>query len=271
MIFPTRPIRAHCIFFAVLLLGCLPFAAASAQDSVPPYDQTPAQTTGNTAQPQPPPDSTSTSSTTPVNPLDQTPPGGKRILGVLPNYRTADAALESTTLTSGEKFTIASKDSFDYPLILLSGALAGLSQLTDGDPSFGQGVKGYAHRLVVNYADQALGNMFTEGLFPVLFHEDPRYFRRGPKYGGKWKRTGYALSRVIITKKDSGGSSFNYAEWVGNGLATAISNAYTPDSRTAWDNVGTWTEQVGIDAVSQVLKEFWPDVKHKLFHRGSAE
>jgi hypothetical protein len=57
---------------------------------------------------------------------------------------------------------------------------------------------------------------------------------------------------------------------VGNGLGTAISNAYTPDSRTAWDNTENLVEQVGIDAVSQVLKEFWPDIKHKLFHKGSA-
>lgn len=269
MIFRRRPIWAYCTLPSVLVLGCLFYAPAFAQESAAAADQTTAQTAGNTAQA--PTDSSVTPPSPTPNPLDQTPPGGKRILGVLPNYRTADATLEDTTLTADEKFTIASKDSFDYPLVLLSGALAGLGQLTDENPSFGQGVEGYAHRLATNYADQALGNMFTEGLFPVLFHEDPRYFRRGPSYGGKWKRTGYALSRVMITKKDSGGSSFNYAEWVGNASAVAISNTYYPDSRTAWDNSEKLVEQVGIDAVSQVLKEFWPDVKHKLFHKGSAD
>ncbi|HML15987.1 MAG TPA: hypothetical protein VK419_03140 [Bryobacteraceae bacterium] len=225
------------------------------------------QAAANTVQA--PPDATP--ATTPENPLDQEPPGGKRIFGVLPNYRTADAALESTTLTPSQKFIIATKDSFDYPLILLSGALAGLDQLADENASFGQGVKGYAKQLGANYASQALGNMFTEGLFPVVFHEDPRYFRRGPGYGGFWKRTGYALSRVMVTKKDSGGMSFNYAEWVGNASATAISNLYLPDSRTALANTEGTVEQVGIDAVSQVLKEFWPDIKHKLFHKGSPQ
>jgi hypothetical protein len=33
------------------------------------------------------------------------------------------------------------------------------------------------------------------------------------------------------------------------------------------DNAGKLVEQVGTDAISQVLKEFWPDIKHKLFHR----
>jgi hypothetical protein len=26
---------------------------------------------------------------------------------------------------------------------------------------------------------------------------------------------------------------------------------------------------VGTDAVSQVLKEFWPDIRRKLFHKGT--
>jgi hypothetical protein len=207
----------------------------------------------------------STGSAAPQTPAEETvPPGGNRVFGVLPNYRTADASQEGTVLTARQKLNIARKDSFDYPLVGLAAALAGLGQLSDQDHSFGQGVKGYGHRLVTNYADQALGNIFAEGLFPAMLHEDPRYFRRGE--GTKWHRTGYALSRVIITHKDSGGNRFNYSEWLGNASAVAISNAYYPDNRTATDNATKLLTQVATDAVSQVLKEFWPDVKRKLFH-----
>jgi hypothetical protein len=193
------------------------------------------------------------------------PPGGKRVFGVLPNYRTADASLEGTVLTVRQKFSIARKDSFDYPLVLLAGALAGLDQLTDQQPSFGQGFKGYGHRLATNYADQAMGNMFTEGLFPVLLHEDPRYFRRAS--GPVMVRVGYALTRVLVTHKDSGGARFNYSEWIGNASAAAISNAYYPENRTLLDTGEKLLEQVGTDAGSQVLKEFWPDIKRKMFHK----
>jgi hypothetical protein len=193
------------------------------------------------------------------------PPGGNRVFGVLPNYRTADASQEGTVLTNRQKLTIASKDSFDYPLVLTAAAFAGLGQLTNQQPSFGQGLKGYAHRLVTNYADQAMGNMFTEGVFPVLLHEDPRYFRRGT--GGIMSRAGYALTRVIVTQKDSGGSRFNYSEWLGNASAVAISNAYYPDGRNFADNGTKLLTQVGTDAFSQVLKEFWPDIKRKMFHK----
>ena len=198
---------------------------------------------------------------------EQEPPGGKRVFGVLPNYRTADASQEGTPISAHQKFVIASKDSFDYPLVLLAGAFAGLGQLADQQPSFGQGIKGYAHRLVTNYADQAMGNMFTEGLFPAMLREDPRYFRRGT--GPKWHRAGYAMSRIFVTRTDSGHARFNYSEWLGNATAVAISNTYYPDGRNFSDNATKLLEQCGTDAFSQVLKEFWPDIKRKLFHKGS--
>jgi hypothetical protein len=214
----------------------------------------------------------STPATTPANPsanpLEQEPPGGKRVLGVLPNYRTASSEFEGKPITAKQKLTIAAKDSFDYPLVLLAAAYAGLDQLDNDDKSYGQGVEGYAKRLGAWYADEAIGNMFTEGVFPSLFHQDPRYFRRGPEYGGVWKRTGYALTRVIITDSDSGKHQFNYSEWVGNGAATAIGNIYHVDGRDASTNTYRLLEQIGTDAVSQVLKEFWPDIKKKFFHKG---
>src|SRR3984957_438191 len=111
--------------------------------------------------------------------VDQQAPPDKRILGVLPNYRTANETAVYTPITAKQKFTIASKDSFDYPLIALGAAIAGMGQLANSDPSFGQGAAGFARRFGTSYADQAIGNIMTEGLFPTLLHEDPRYFRRG--------------------------------------------------------------------------------------------
>jgi hypothetical protein len=71
---------------------------------------------------------------------------------------------------------------------------------------------------------------------------------------------------VFVTKTDSGGSRFNFSEALGNATAVAISNSYYPDNRDAGDAVEKLGMQIGVDAVSQVLKEFWPDIKHKLFH-----
>ena len=52
-------------------------------------------------------------------------------------------------------------------------------------------------------------------------------------------------------------------------MAVAISNAYIPDNRTAGNAIGKLGLQVGLDAAGNVLKEFWPDVSHKLHRKRS--
>ena len=192
----------------------------------------------------------------------QAPPD-KRIFGVLPNYRTADSSVPFQTLTWKQKFTIAEKDSFDWPVYLLSGAFAGLHQLDDSHSEFGQGLQGYSKRYITAYGDQAIGNFMTEGLWPALLKEDPRYFRRGT--GSKKSRAWYAATRIFVTHTDAGNTRFNFSEVIGNSVATAISDAYYPDSRNVTDNLVNLATQLGTDSFSQVLKEFWPDVKRKLF------
>jgi len=189
----------------------------------------------------------------------------KRVLGVLPNYRTAELTADYHPISSKYKMKIALKDTFDYPLIGVGAAYALLYQAEDSHPQFGQGVEGYAKRFGTSYTDQVVGNMMTEGILPVLFKEDPRYFRKAS--GSVKSRLGYALSRIVITKTDEGNKSFNFAEIVGNGIAAGVGLSYYQDDRDVHDFMQNWGTQLATDAVSQVLKEFWPDIKHKYFHK----
>jgi hypothetical protein len=148
--------------------------------------------------------------------------------------------------------------------VALAAAVAGVGQWNNSNPSFGQGAQGYGHRWVTAYADQAIGNMLTEGVYPVLLHEDPRYFRRGT--GSTWSRLRYAVTRVVITQRDGGGSRFNASEWLGTATTVGIGNAYYPDSRDLGGNASRFFTQIGIDAASMVLKEFGPDIRRK-FHK----
>jgi hypothetical protein len=66
-------------------------------------------------------------------------------------------------LTAGQKFTIASKDSFDYPLGFVAAFLAGIGQWSNQNPSFGQELGGFSKRYVTTSADQAVANIMTEG------------------------------------------------------------------------------------------------------------
>ena len=201
---------------------------------------------------------------------DSSAPIDKRVFGVLPNYRTADANVPYQPISSKRKLWIGFKDSFDYPVYFTSAVFAGLNQLSNTSPQFGQGLKGYAKRYAASYADQMAGNMMTESFFPVMFKQDPRYFRVGKAGGTTMKRTGYALSRVLICRADTGGRAFNISEIGGNSAAVAISNLYYSDNRNARDNAKKLSVQIGTDALSNVLKEFWPDIKERFFQKKSS-
>ena len=197
------------------------------------------------------------------------PPSGedKRIFGVLPNYRTVEGSQPFSPITAKQKLTIATKDTFDGPSYVLAGLFAGLYQLEDQNPSFGQGLKGYAHRYVTAIADQDIGNYMTEGFMPVLLKEDPRYFRRGS--GKFWGRTIHAAGGVVITKTDKGTPTFNFSEFLGNGVTAAIGNAYYPDEVGFTPTIERMLVAIGTDAFSNVLKEFWPDFKRKVLKKGN--
>jgi hypothetical protein len=269
MIFSGRPLRTS-IFLTMLLTAALGLAqdpVVLQQQSVPPVavdstpppaKQPPDTDPAKQDQPQPPPENKA---------ADMNAAPDKHVLGVLPNYRTVNDNGSVPPIDTKHKLIIAAKDSFDYPLVLLAAGLAGISQLDNSDPSYHQGVEGYAKRLAANYTDQAIGNMMTEGFFPSMLHEDPRYYRIGPEKGTVKYRTWYAFSRIFVTRTDAGGERFNFSEWGGNATAVAISNLYHPDGRDAMDNVYKLLEQCATDGISQVLKEFWPDIKQKFFHR----
>ncbi len=189
----------------------------------------------------------------------------KRILGIIPNFRSVSADVKLPPQSEKEKFYTALQDSFDYSAVLLPATIAGYSQLNNSTPEFHQGAKGYARYFWHTYVDQASENIFVEGIVPSLTHEDNRYYTLGK--GGFSKRAIYSLTRVVITRNDAGSETFNLGEVVGAGAAAGISNLYYPSrDRTVSSTVGKWGQSIGIDAATFMFKEFWPDINHHVFH-----
>jgi hypothetical protein len=201
------------------------------------------------------------------NTVDSKPPEDKRLFGIVPNYRTSPSLQNYKPLTAGEKFKIASEDSFDRGTVVLAALFGGESQLTNANREFGQGVAGFARYWGAAYGDLLIGDYMTEGIFPTLLHQDPRYFRRGT--GSGWSRLGYAMGQIFWTHRDSGGTQFNYSEIIGNSTAVAISNAYYSNNRTAGDATSKLGMQLGVDMASNILKEFWPDLSRKFKRKRS--
>ena len=183
---------------------------------------------------------------------------------VLPNFLTLENAGQVPPLTTGQKFKVLTRSSFDYAEYPWYGFLAGISQAENSEPAYGQGAVGYAKRYGTSFADGTIENYFTSAIFPSLLHQDPRFFQLGK--GGFWYRTGYAVSRIFVTRTDSGNNQFNYSEIVGSAFSSAISTySYHPRQEKTLANAGSvWETQVGWHTVTYVVKEFWPDIRRKI-------
>ena len=188
----------------------------------------------------------------------------KRILWIIPNYRSVSADARLPPLSVKGKFWLATQDSFDYSSFVVAGMLAGIGQAKNSTPQFHQGAAGYGRYYWHSFADQALGNYLTEAIVPVATREDPRYYTRG--HGGLFRRSGYAISRLVITRTDSGSRTFNFSEIVGNGAGSGISNLYYPSEERTWTKTQQkWLTQLALDGLFNIFKEFWPDIDRVIF------
>ncbi len=187
-----------------------------------------------------------------------------RLFFTLPNFLTLENANQVPPLTSGQKFKVVARSSFDYVQYPWYGFLAGISQAENSEPGYGQGAAGYGKRFGAATADGTLENFMTSAVFPSLLGQDPRFFQSGE--GRFWHRTGYAMSRVIITRGDSGHSQANFSEIIGSALAAGISTySYHPRAdRNLRNSASVWGSQVAYDALTYVVKEFWPDIRRKI-------
>jgi len=182
---------------------------------------------------------------------------------VLPNYATVEGAKTITPISAKEKYKLVAEGAFDPYEFIIVGIVAGTDQASNADTPFGQGLKGYAKRYGADFANQAIGNFMVGAVIPSIIHEDPRYFQLGQgRFGHRFV---YALSRIVVTRTDSGHTQFNYSEFVGNAAAAGIANVYIPSvDRNFSNTASTWATQIAIDAFGNELKEFWPDIRRKI-------
>jgi hypothetical protein len=186
-----------------------------------------------------------------------------RLFYFLPNFLTLEESDNVAPLTWKEKYKVTLRGVVDPSEFVLVGFVALIGQATNDNPSYGQGMEGYAKRYGTAYADNAIENMLASAVLPSLLHQDPRYFQLG--HGSTGARIWHAVSRVAITRSDSGKHEFNFSEIGGALGAAAISTySYHPDSERDFSTiVSVWGTQIGWDMATYVLKEFWPDLRRR--------
>lgn len=190
----------------------------------------------------------------------------KRILGIMPNYRAVSAGEIPPPPTPKEAFKIATKNSFDYSAFVFVGITSAMAEWSDAHPTLGEGLKGYGRYYWRGYLDKTDGNYMVTFVMPTIFHQDERYYAKGE--GGFLKRAVYAATRVLITPDYHGHNSFNASEIFGRGMAQGVSMAYYPShDRTLGALSVKYGYAIGRDALTNVFREFWPDIATHVLHR----
>ena len=192
------------------------------------------------------------------------PISNERILGLIPNFQTVDdPTIKYQPLRVRDKWRLFVKESTDPFNFASAAAGAALSQIDNDNPKYGYGVKPYLQRFGAATADLTTQSFFSDAVLASLLREDPRYFRMG-KGRSTFRRIGYALSRAIITRYDSGRAGFNFSGVIGMGMGIALSDAYYPPQSVGGGELRSriLTSMLG-SAFGNLLPEFWPDIREK--------
>jgi hypothetical protein len=180
-----------------------------------------------------------------------------------------DPTAQSTTplpLPSvSEKWNLFVGETMTPFTLVAAGLDATISQLTRSAPLYGKHFwrkVAIPKRFGATIGDDTSQNFFADFVLASALHEDTRYVRKGPSRK-TWPRIGYAISRAVITRTDSGATTFNWANVVGYAMSAALSNAYYPPvSRTATVGVVNWGTNIAGAGLTNLMPEFGSDVGH---------
>jgi hypothetical protein len=189
----------------------------------------------------------------------------ERLLGLIPQFGTT-IRQDALPLTPGEKFHLFYKSAFDPVELTTVGLQAGLSQAEDEFPEYGQGGAGYGKRYGATLADEVSAGFWSNYFYPVLWKQDPRYFRLGE--GTIKQRFRHALVQEIVCRTDQGGRSFAWENILGAFTAGAVSNVYYPPAeRGSKLTLSRSAIAIGYGSLGGLVDEFYPDISRRLFHR----
>lgn len=269
-------INVRLLFCLIALLGIAFCSQSKGQAAAPP--QNPTEPT-----PAPKPEVPSAKTKSEEEKAIERKEQSQRILGVLPQFGLTNRQ-DAPPLTSREKFHLFFKSAFDPVTIGVVGLQAGISQEQNEFPAYGQGAQGYGKRFGASLADQVSAGFWSNYFFPVLFKQDPRYFRLGE--GGFRRRLFYGTKQEFVFHTDKGGRAFSYPSVLGAFTSGAISNLYYPgktlirtipatattpaipvyeNDRGAVLTLSRASIALAYGVVGDLFDEFWPDVQRKLF------
>ncbi len=82
----------------------------------------------------------------------------------------------------------------------------------------------WSSRYARAFATRSSAQLFGWGIYPILFKQDPRYYRSPRR--GFGQRVWYAATRTFVTRSDAGRQQVNASEILGDLTSAALANVY---------------------------------------------
>ena len=182
----------------------------------------------------------------------------KRVLLIFPGFETVhNPDIPVPPLRPRQKFEMAYLKTVDPSFEAQSVIFAGMTQTGWYGPNYGPGWGPYSQRVGYFAAGLASNNLFTDGILPVMFHQDPRYFRKGR--GSIVSRAWWAMRSEGVCLNDQGHESANVSKLLGYGMSTALANSYSPgDVNTFGGTMERVGVKIGVTFIANLVREFGP-------------
>jgi hypothetical protein len=169
-------------------------------------------------------------------------------------------------LTPKQKFGTFLTHTYSPSTFAAAGIDAIRDKLQGDDREYERGAGGLGQHYGIELGTSETDVFFERFLFPTLLRQDPRYFRNPDL--PFFRRALYSMSRVVNTRTDNGHATFNASKILGGAASQALADLYVPGQA---QGMGPIRDRVAFDLLRDagfnLLHEFWPDIRRKLFHR----
>lgn len=174
-------------------------------------------------------------------------------------------SMDYAPLSARCKFNLFLKQTHSPSTFVSAAFQATLDQAQDQWPEYGGGVQGWGKRFGATLADTESRRFIQTFALSTILHQDPRYFP-SPKRS-LISRSWYAVTRVVITRNDSGDNTFNTSEFLGTLFTSSLQNSYYPrHDRNVGETMNRFSGALISDAIGDLQCEFTPDMK-RLFRK----
>lgn len=164
--------------------------------------------------------------------------------------------------TTEQRWQVYKLRSFTGPGMYIRTVATSLTDQKENTPvAWGQGWGSFGKRLGNNYATFQLIDGAEMGLSAMADY-DPRYIQS--RDTGAWKRVGHAVAFNFVTFDNKGKTVLNWPKLVAAYGVGMLASTYTPGMKWSAEGLRMGTAQVSFGMVSDLVKEFTPDLLKKL-------